>query len=201
MHRVIAIAVPILLATAWACSAGDEDVKIAIHVQAHNAEQTCESRPVIMSCGDIQTTYSDCEDVDVFGVYFDFDGLTCAEYGLAWPEEWGTGVTTSCGDLTMGNITHPGDWISLAWTECQPGPTMISAWTWLSADGPGVVAPVPRPATGGLPPFLGIADCEFVQIQVMCALGAGVCGICGDDPCGPSATEAGTWGAIKVMFR
>jgi len=201
MNRIACIAALLVVFAASACSAGDEDVKIALHVLAHNAKQTCANLPSIVGCGDFVTTYSDCDDVDVFAVFFDFDGLTYTEHGLTWPVEWGSATTTQCGLLSIGDIMDPGDVIAIAWSECQPGPTKISAWTWLSPNGPGAIDPVPRPATGSLPSFLGITDCEFVEIQVICAFGAGVCGIYGDDPCGPSAAEATYWGAIKAMFR
>jgi hypothetical protein len=183
------------------CRAGNEDVKVALHVQAHNAEQTCADVPALQSCGDFATTYSGCGDIDVFTVFFDFEGLTVTEWGLDWPVEWGSGLTTHCALLSINDIIMPGDWISLAWGDCQPGPAIVSAWTRLSAGTPGRVDPIPRPQHGSLPPFLGICDCDFMEIDVICAFGAGVCGIYGDDPCGPLATEATTWGAIKGMFR
>jgi len=201
MMKAICMVAVLLVFLVSACRAGDEDVKVAIHVQAHHADQTCENLPALEGCGDFVTTYSGCGDIDVFTVFFDFEGLRVTEWALDWPAEWGSGITTHCGLLSINDIIMPGDWISLAWGDCQPGPTKISAWTLLDANTPGRVDPIPRPVYGTLPPFLGILDCDFMEVDVICVFGAGVCGDFGDDPCGPSAAEPTTWGGIKNMFR
>lgn len=181
------------------CLAGGESVKVALHVRAHNAKQSCANLPVIEGCGDINATYAGCGDVDVFTVFFDFDGCTGAHWGLTWPAEWGSGATTHCGDLSIGGIVDPGDWVAVTYMNCQPGPVIVVAWTWLmGAWSPGVVYPVAAPPEW---PFAGITDCDFVEWEAVCTFGAGICGACGDDPCGPSATEAATWGTVKSMFR
>jgi hypothetical protein len=201
MDRIVIIALLVLAFTASTCRAGDEDVKVALHVQEHDADQSCDNLPAIAGCGDISTTYSGCGEVDVFTVFFDFDGCTGAEWALTWPEEWGTALTTSCGDFTIGTITAPGDWVATTWSTCQPGPAIIPAWTRLTAGGPGRVDPIPKYRPGRMDYFLGIANCSFAEINVMCAFGVGVCGMYGGDPCGPTASEPTTWGLIKGMFR
>jgi len=201
MDRIVAVALLVLMFAAVTCLAGDEDVKVALHVRAHDPDQDCGNLPAIGGCGDISTTCSCCGDVDVFTVFFDFEGCTGAEWALTWPEEWGTALTASCGDFAIGTIALPGDWVAITWTDCQPGPTIIPAWTWLTANGPGTIDPIPNPRAQPFEPFLGIANCVFAEIQVMCAFGAGVCGAYGGDPCGPTAAEPTTWGSVKAMFR
>jgi hypothetical protein len=191
----------VLILIASICRAGDEDVKVALNIRAHSEEQTCDNLPEITGCADILTTHSGCGDVDVFTVFFDFEGCRHTEWGLDWPAEWGSALTTHCADLAINTITMPGDWISVAWSTCQPGPTIVSAWTWLVAGSSGMIDPIYRPGAESVPPFLGITDCDFVERGVICIFSGGICGYCGDDPCGPSATEAGTWGAIKGMFK
>lgn len=199
MVRILGITVLLVVFVAAISHAGNENVKVALHVQAHNATQTCDNLPQIEGCSDIVTTYPGCDDVDVFAVFFDMEEFHATEHGLLWPTEWGTGVTSHCGDLFIGDIVVPGDWMALSWFDCQPSSVGVVAWTWLVASSPGAIDPIPRP--GGI---LGVTDClhgVYREWPVICAMGAGVCGIYGDDPCGPSAAEPSTWGSIKAMFR
>lgn len=201
MDRIVAVALLVLVFAAATCLAGDENVKVALHVQAHGPDQDCGNLPAIGGCGDISTTYPGCGDIDVFTVFFDFEGCTGAEWALTWPEEWGTAITTSCSFFTLGDITVPGDWIAVVWSDCQPGPVIIPAWTWLTASSPGAIGPIPKYRVQPWGPFMGITDCAYAEHYVMCAFGAGVCGAYGGDPCGPTAAEPTTWGAVKGMFR
>jgi len=201
MDRTATVALLILVLVASSCLAADSDVKIAMHIKAHDGYQTCDNLPAISGCGDFTTTYQGCGSVDVFTVFFDFEGCTGAEWALTWPEEWGTALTSHCGEFAIGSIIYPGDWLAVTWSTCQPGPSVITAWTWLEAFSPGTVDPIPKYRIEPWGPFMGITDCGFAEHHVMCAFGAGACGVFGGDPCGPTAVEPTTWGAIKGLLR
>jgi hypothetical protein len=49
--------------------------------------------------------------------------------------------------------------------------------------------------------YIGITDCEGSISEPVCSFCAGAAGTVGDDPCGPTATETTTWGAVKSLFR
>jgi hypothetical protein len=197
MRLTISITLLCILLAATRCAGGGEGVKVALHLRAHNAKQGCTDLPPIAGCGDIVSTYAGCGDIDAFTVFYDLDGYRAAEWALTWPAEWGSGVTRTCAPWVNGNIVWPGDRMCVDWPECEPGAVMVAAWTHLTADTPGMVEPI-HP---GSPYDFGICDCDYEVHTVTCVFGAGACGMYGGDPCGPTASEAGTWGAIKSMFR
>jgi hypothetical protein len=195
--KILAIALALTLLFSFAATAGQNpDVKCAVHVEAHSARRNCGALPVFTDCPEIVTTFEGL-DVDAMPVMFDVVGVTGAEYGLTWPVWAYSCIFTSCSDLTTGDIVNPGDGISHAWNVCQMGFATVCGWGWLTADGPGLICPIPRAESG----FLGVADCSFIKDAAIGTYCAGVGGEFGDDPSEATATEASTWGGIKSMFR
>jgi hypothetical protein len=195
--RILAIGLALILLLGFAATAGQNpDVKCAVHVEAHSARRNCGALPVFEECLEIVTTFEGA-DVDAMPVMFDVVGVTGAEYGLTWPAWAYSCIFTSCSDLTTGDIVDPGDGISHAWNECQMGFAIVCGWGWLTADGPGLICPIPRPESD----FIGVADCSFIKDSAVDTFCAGVYGEVGDDPCATTATQPTTWGGIKNMFR
>jgi uncharacterized repeat protein (TIGR01451 family) len=181
MTRWVALSVLTLLAVHASAFAGDNPYfKVAVHVQPHQAGLTCETGlPAISGCEDIVPTYPGCGDVDAFVVFFGLVGYRLVEYGLDWPPEWGSGQTTTCGDLVIGDIVNPGDGLTIAWTECHPEGAVVAGWTTLAASSAGRIDPVTHPGSGRLQ----VIDCSFEDDEAYLRFSAGACGAEGDDPC------------------
>lgn len=137
------------------------EIKFALHLEEHQSRRSCDSGLPSIGSRDEITSRVDHElpyDVDVFVVLFGTAGITGAEYGLIWPASWGSGVTRNCAYSTIGNITDPGDGMSIYWKDCQEfdGFRPVS-WTWLTASEPGEIQ------IGWNPAFesLGVTDCHF----------------------------------------
>ncbi len=193
MKKVLVLAVALTFVLGGTCLALNDIAKVAVHVEDHASRSCTKGFPVIGGCEEINTTLTG-NDADCFPVFFDLDEYAGFDYGLMWPGMY-TCVFTSCSDLTIGGIVSPGDGISHAWTECQPGPVAIPGWGWIWDTG--LVCVVPHPEAGG--PNIG--DCEGVITHPICNFCAGIGGAQGDDPCEPTGTEPTTWGGIKSMFR
>jgi hypothetical protein len=149
--------------------------KGAVHVEPHMARTCADGLPAIASCEDIVTTEPGA-DVDVFPVFYDLVEYQGFDYALDWP---GTGscAFTSCSDLTIADIVHPGDGIAHAWYTCQPGPVAVPGWGWIQDYG--TVCLIDHPTAGGI----NVGDCQGVIdiVAVVCSTGIG--GSLGGDPC------------------
>jgi hypothetical protein len=195
--KILAIALALTLVLAVVATAGQNpEAKVAVHVKAHNAKQSCGTLPVITDCSQISTQY-DGYNFDGFPVFFNLYGATTVEYGLTWPAWTYSCAFTNCADLVIGGIAFPGDGITHAWTTCQIQYAVVPGWGWWYADDAGMVCPIPHPGSH----WIGTIDCNFVEDDPMCIFCAGVFGAIGDDPCAPTATEPSTWGGIKSMFK
>lgn len=171
----------------------------AVHVLPRNANRSCtENFPEIDFCEDICWTEAACE-VDVFPVFFGLDEARGFEYGLTWPEEWGSISFTSCSDMTIGALVHPGDGISQTWSECRTDNIIFTGYASLDAAGPGLIEVIPHPENGGP----RVVTCHYGSYTTMYTFSGGVCGAEGEEPCpgGPQSVKPVTWGAIKAMFR
>lgn len=80
--------------------------KVAVHVKAHNAKQTCQSLPGISECSDITSTYEG-SSFDFFPVFFNLTEYLGVEYAVTWPNWTYSCAFTSCSDLVMGTSTGP----------------------------------------------------------------------------------------------
>jgi len=205
MKHVLVAALGLALMCPTALFAGaNSGHKIAVHVLAHG--HTCKNLPVFTNCAQIVTTYADSGDVDVFPVFFGLTEYVTVEFGLMWPQEWGSCSYTVCTQtLNVGSILNPGDGIASAWTTCQTGWSVTHGFGWLSPTGPGVVSVVPDSVTGDY----GAVDCAEAPGPYYdrpdSVYDAGVGGASGDDPCAePDRSEqegAGESGGIRGYYK
>jgi hypothetical protein len=176
----------------------NQNLKVVLHVEAHDSRSCSKNVPVINSRADFVRMWDTYTDVDVFFVVFSYDSLTNVQFGLEWPQEWGSAFTYHCGDLAIGGIEYPGDWVSLAWQTCQRNDVRPQhwpvAWTWLAPTSDGEVAIGSQ--------YLVTVDCDFQEVDPESIFNAGL----NTDPYegppgGGVATVPSTWGAVKAMFR
>jgi pimeloyl-ACP methyl ester carboxylesterase len=176
----------------------NQNLKMVLHVLAHESRSCSENMPAITGRSDFERMWDTYTDVDVFLVVFSYDSLTCVEYALDWPQEWGSGITLNCADLAVGGIDSPGDWLSMSWQTCQRNdvrpPYWPVAWTWLSPSSDGEV--------GISSQLLVTVDCNFIEVEPESIFNAGVnCDPYEGPPGGGVAVQATTWGALKAMFQ
>jgi hypothetical protein len=198
MKRTGAIAACfILILTAFALAGVNPNAKVAVHVTDHASRSCTKSFPSVTECGDI--VYSLVGgDVDCFPVFFDLAEFQGFDYGLNWPGTYSC-VFTSCSDLTIGGIVHPGDGVSHAWTACQNSEIAMPGWAWITEPDSALVCVVDHPGAYAI----NIGDChggnDHPKYDPYCA---GIGGAEGDNPCGSStAAEHPTWGKIKSLFQ
>ena len=177
---VAGLALLTLLAATSAYTGQNRYSKVAVHIEAHDPTRGCVDLPDLQYCSDIVYTYLDCGEIDVFTVFFDMYGCRALEHGLEWPAEWGSGVYTHCGELAIGNIRNPGDGIAVSWTTCQMRHYIIPGWLRLNATTPGLISPIPNPATSKI----AVAGCDFQEDEPWLVFCGGACGAHGDPPCG-----------------
>jgi hypothetical protein len=175
--------------------------KLAIHVKSHPTSCSA-GYPSFNHCGEIEFTYAGTGDIDVFPVFFELTEYLVVEFGLEWPAGWGTASWVRCdGDISVGDIVHPGDGTAVDWAACQTTWSAAPGFAWLTAYGSGVIRAVPNPATGDY----GAVDCDPDDPVYDYPFGepysAGVGGETGDDPCRPKGGSESSWGTIKSMFR
>ena len=191
---LIALALTLVL-TAAAFAGNNPNLKVAIHVRAHNAKLGC-NYGTITGCADIVTTepgYS----VDAFPVFYDLNEYLGCEYAICWPAWTYSAAWNNCADLVIGSITESGQGASHTWLGCQPGPVAVPSFLWLYADYAGNICPCPHPISG----LCSVLDCaEGIDdpVGIFCA---GVYGAAGDDPCAATGTQPSTWSEIKGMFE
>ena len=177
------------------------DHKVAVHVMPYGHRGCNSSFPALEGCGDVRTTYEGCGDIHFFPVFYGLVELQGYEFDVTWPAGWGSCAYIFCaGDLFTGNITWPGDGVSAAWIECQQVTTVIAGFGWLTADTPGRIELLPWYDGWGI---LGVGECADLGgfDRPKCVFNAGVCGLIGDDPCGPTQTDSHVWGDIKALFK
>jgi len=206
---IVIVSATLLTLVCVAAVAGpiNEHVKLGLHIAMHEDRGCYKNMPVIENREDFINFWLQVEypcDFDVFVVLFSYDGVSAAEFGLTWPQEWGsTWYTFVCSDGHLGDIRNPGDVAALAWYDCQSVPVSPEyypiAWAFLTATTPGEIGILP----GSSRDEVLVAACKaqgFVETAVESVFHAGI----GSLPyMGPPkvATEPTTWGAIKAMFR
>ena len=214
MHaRAIAILVSILIiGLALPCFAGragdtfmtqNEQIKLALHLDTHLSRSCTKNMPSLSTRGDLVRQWAGYEDLDVFFVMFQYDEIRGVQYGLNWPGDWGSAVTTQCADLKIGDIVNPGDGFALAWSTCElpasAGGTRPAfwpvAWSWIAPSSDGEIEIIETPSTGKV----SVSNCINLEMGPDSVFFAGV----NVDPYeGPFVgIEPTTWGGIKAMFR
>ena len=155
MKKTILIAFVVVLVLAGGVWAGNNPiVKVAVHVKAHNSEQSCGDLPAIATCEDIITTFAG-SSFDAFPVFFDLTEYKGVKFGLCWPDWIYSAAWSGCADMETGDIVWPGDGVYLTWTGCQAGAVLIPGWAWIYADGPGQVSVCNHPEAGAVEVFAG----------------------------------------------
>jgi hypothetical protein len=173
--------------------------KFALHLEEH-AGRSCGSglpsigtRYEIANRVDHELPY----DIDVFVVVFGISGIRAAEYGLAWPSTWGTGVTSHCAAISLGDIVNSGDGLVLGWGDCQvANPVLPLSWTWLTAGEPGGIQIVAYPANQSL----GVAACDCTGVAADSVFHAGV----NTDPPGITIWTGGalsSWDRVRSLLE
>jgi hypothetical protein len=159
---------------------GSSKVKIAVHVMAHAPGPT--KAPVFTKSGQIVPSYPGTGEIDFIPVIYNLDGYLRLEFGLTWPEEWGScQFTVSAGDIWAGGITEPGEGIMIGWGSCQRTWSVSAGYGRLVATGPGRICPIPNPTSRRL----GTVNCASPEAAFDSAQGvycAGVGGAPGDRP-------------------
>ena len=201
MLRTILLFVLVTLSAATHNLAGQSpNAKVAVHVMSHEARRTCsKNMPTISDCEDIVTTYSGCDDVDFFVVFYDLEEYTAFNYTVSWPTAWSSCSFTSCSDFVIGGIGSPGDSIAQAWTDCDSSSACIAGFGWIGdIETSGHITIGPFPGAN-----IDIVDCNFEADTTTVACRAGVCGATGDDPCaGDGGREGGgTEGGIRGYYK
>ncbi|MFH1312076.1 MAG: hypothetical protein ABIJ00_02510 [Candidatus Eisenbacteria bacterium] len=202
MTRAIIRAAILVLVVSTVCLGGDNPgAKVAIHVKAHVARQTCETLPAISDSSDIVTTYAG-SSFDFFPVFFNLTEYLGVEYGVTWPDWTYTCAFTSCSDLVIGEIESPGDGISHAWSDCETGAVAIPGWGWLYADSAGMVCIIDHPDADAI----YVLDCDEGLDEPIDNFCAGVYGATGDDPTSRSGGDdppegGGKSGGIRGYYK
>jgi hypothetical protein len=196
MVRRLGCACVLLVVLGGLASAGvNPNAKVAVHVLPHETRSCDVNFPTIDSSSEINHTYQDCGDVDFFPVFYGLIAYQGVDYGVTWPEEWGSCEFTTCHDgLTIDlydnygdpEVFDPGDGLAQAWFDCQEGSIVIPGYGWLSATTPGRICMV-----RGLHFYVApvIADCNEGEDAVTESFCGGVCGAVGDRP-GPGRSAS-----------
>jgi hypothetical protein len=154
------------------------DVKVAVHVRAHNAKAGCDYG-TIEHCHDIVSEVPGMS-VDAFPVFFDLTEYLGVEHGMTWPDWTYSGAWTNCADVVIGDIKNPGDGASHIWDTCHTG-VAVPGYVWLYADGPGMVCVCPHPESNSI----FVLDCAHARDEPIFNACAGVHGAVGDAACPP----------------
>jgi hypothetical protein len=197
--KILALAVALMfIASAVAFGGANPTAKTAVHVQPHNAKQSCGTLPYFANSGQIVTTTPGC-NIDAFPVFFSLTAYQGFEYGMCWePVACLSSCSfTNCADLVIGDIKWSGDGVSQTYFLGVYAYSGVPGWGWFYAYCPAVICVCPHPGSGQilvLDPWGGLDE-------PVCNFCAGVCGAVGDSPTQPTGTERSTWGAIKSMFE
>jgi hypothetical protein len=168
--------------SAVVCSkaSGSAKVKVAIHVMAHSPGPM--KAPVFTRPSQLVSSYPGTGEIEFIPVIYDLDGYLRLEFGLTWPEEWGScQFTVAAGDIWAGGITESGEGIMIGWGSCQHTWSVSAGSGRLVATGPGRICPTPNPMSKRL----GAMNCAspeaaFDSAQGVCCAGIG--GAPGDPP-------------------
>jgi len=176
----------------------NQNLKVVLHVEAHETRTCSKNMPSISDRADFKRVWDTYTDVDVFFVIFSYDSLTGVEFGLRWPQDWGSAFTYHCADLSIGSISDPGDGMSITWQTCQRSDARPRywpvAWTWLAPVSDGEVEITQH--------LLKTSNCAFQTSEPESIFNAGLnVDPYEGPPGGGVAVQPMTWGGVKAMFR
>ena len=168
--------------SAVVCSkaSGSAKLKVAIHVMEHAPGPM--KAPVFTRLDQLVTSYPGTGEIDFIPVIYDLDGYLRLEFGLTWPEEWGScQFAVAAGDIWAGGLAEPGEGIAIAWRSCQHTWSVSTGCGRLVATGPGRICPTSNPVYRRI----GAVNCASPEAAFDSAQGvycAGIGGAPGDHP-------------------
>jgi hypothetical protein len=180
------------------------DPKFALHVAAHRTF-SCNPKPVITCREDLVRYWPSIgTDMDAFMVIFHYDSLFVYEYGLDWPEEWGSCYTQICGGMGVNDLQYPGDpGVAIFMDNCKIGkvhPFLVVSSHWFAPTSPGEISIRSNRATDDI----GIVNCApepytkyLYADSIFCA------GVQVDPYEGPAycCTSTSAWERLKSLFK
>lgn len=198
---VVAI-LAIAFASAYGGTVANEDLKFALHIEQHATRSCTEGMPSMGTRDDLHRVHDTYEDIDVFFVVFGFDSIAGVQYGLVWPEAWGSATTTYCSDFAIGSIVNPGDGMAMTWVSCQIGGAVPAfwpvSWSYMVPTSEGEIKISDNRTASALTAF----SCLFVESEPESVFYAGInVDPYEGPPGGEVAIEPKTWGQVKAMFR
>jgi hypothetical protein len=179
--RTIIIALLLTTVMAGALAAAQEMPVVAVHL-VKSTMRNCESSSPLPALEDVNTTYGGVGEVDALIILYNFTETRGFSLALSWPEAWGTGRWSDCGDLNIGEISDSGDPAAMIWNGCiSDSMPLLIGWITLTVSSPGIINILPAPNEG----VVAILNCDEVAPAVseaMIVLRGGAGGLKGDDP-------------------
>ncbi len=165
---------------------------VAVHLEK-SATRNCTTPGPLPELEDVNTTYGGVGEVDALIILYNFTEARGFSLAMSWPEAWGTGRWTDCGDLNIGKISNPGDQAAIIWNGCIGDSTpLLVGWLTLTVSSPGMIDVLPTSNDG----VVAILDCNEVApaiSEAMIVLRGGAGGLKGDDPATAAAITNRNW--------
>jgi len=165
---------------------------VAVHL-VKSSIRNCESSKPLPSLEDVNTTYEGVGEVDALIILYNFTETRGFSLALSWPEAWGMGRWSDCGDLNIGEISASGEAAAMIWNGCVSDSTpLLIGWLTVTVSSPGIIDILPAPNEG----VVAILNCNEVAPAVseaMIVLRGGAGGLKGDDPAKAAAVANRNW--------
>ncbi len=186
------LALVLTMALAGALASQPRLPVVAVHLEK-SSPRHCENSGPLPELEDVNTTYGGVGEVDALIILYNFTEARGFSLALNWPEAWGIGRWSDCGDLNIGDISSPGDPTGIIWNGCVSDSTpLLIGWLTLTVSSPGVIDVLPTPNDG----VVAILDCNEVAPEIseaMVVLRGGAGGLKGDDPAMAAAITNRNW--------
>jgi len=187
---ILALILTVILASAVA--AQHKLPVVAVHLEK-SSMRNCESSKPLPELQDVNTTYDGVGEVDALIILYNFTETRGFSLSLSWPEAWGIGRWSDCGDLNIGEISNTGDPAAMIWNGCVSDSTpLLIGWITLTVSSPGMIDILPAPNEG----VVAILNCNEVTpaiSEAMIVLRGGAGGLKGDDPATAAAVTNRNW--------
>jgi hypothetical protein len=165
---------------------------VAVHL-VKSSIRNCESSRPLPGLEDVNTTYEGVGEVDALIILYNFTETRGFSLALSWPEAWGMGRWSDCGDLNIGEISSAGDPAAMIWNGCVKDSTpLLIGWLTVTVSSPGMIEILPAPNEG----VVAILNCDEVAPAVseaMIVLRGGAGGLKGDDPVAAAQMTNRNW--------